>query len=167
MPGHEVAKLVEEHYSLLYRFAYRLSGSAADAEDLAQQTFLTAQARWSQLRNREHVRGWLCTILRNAFLKSRTDHSGSPQVSLELTAEPAEAEPEEPLVETEELQAALQELPEDFRSVIVLFYFGEMSYKAIAEQLELPIGTVMSRLARGKSWLRRRLSACLPSAAGH
>ena len=163
LPGHDVAKLVEEHYELLYRYAYRLSGSAADAEDLAQQTFLIAQSHRDQLRDIDHARGWLCTILRHAFLKSRHDHGGIVNLSLESVAEPADAEIEEALVDSHELQAALLELPEEFRSVIVLFYFGDFSYKAIAEQLDVPIGTVMSRLARGKAWLRKRLSACQAS----
>ncbi|MDB5334744.1 MAG: sigH, partial [Planctomycetaceae bacterium] len=61
-------------------------------------------------------------------------------------------------IDEEQLQAALLELPEEYRSPVVLFYFGELSYKEIAEQLEVPIGTVMSRLARAKSLLKKRLS---------
>src|SRR4029077_2147279 len=61
--------LVERYYALLYRYAYRLTGSEADAEDLTQQTFLTAQAKWDQLREEDKAKSWLFTIARNAFLK--------------------------------------------------------------------------------------------------
>src|SRR5689334_22093325 len=65
----KLADLVEQHYALLYRYAYRLTGSEADAEDLTQQTFLAAQARWEQLRDETKAKSWLFTICRNAFLK--------------------------------------------------------------------------------------------------
>src|SRR5579872_4290956 len=65
----KLADLVEQHYALLYRYAYRLTGSEADAEDLTQQTFMTAQARWDQLRDETRAKSWLFTIARNAFLK--------------------------------------------------------------------------------------------------
>ncbi len=159
-----VADLVEQHYDLLYRYAYRLSGSAADAEDLAQQTFLTAQTRLGQLRDPQNARAWLCTILRHHYLKMRRPSAGGGFVPLDRIADPADDTPDELLIESEELQAALNELPEEFRTPIVLFYFGEFSYKQIAEQMDVPVGTVMSRLARAKGWLRKRLSACVSGA---
>ncbi|MCA9076227.1 MAG: RNA polymerase sigma factor [Planctomycetaceae bacterium] len=152
-----VGEWVEEHSSLVYRFAYRLCGSAADAEDLTQQTFLTAHRKLDQLRDHEKARSWLLSIVRNTYLKSLR---GSQQFvafeSCDGFADPSHDQWESP-IDGEELQAALNELPEEFRTPVILFYFEEMSYKDIATHLDIPTGTVMSRLSRGKAYLRQRL----------
>lgn len=153
-----LATLVEEHSELLYRFAFRLSGSAADAEDLTQQTFLAALNHLEQLREPEKAKGWLCAILRNIYLKQYRQKHQAPTCCLDDMGDIPDEDSLNPDIDDELLNKALQELPEDFRSTIVLFYFGEFSYKEIAEQLEVPIGTVMSRLARGKSILKKRLT---------
>ena len=155
-----LAALVEEHSEMLFRYAYRLSGSTADAEDLLQQTFLAAHRHLDQLREAERARSWLCSIMRNLYLKQVRSGGGLQVESLQDVAEPAAGGVIETPVDEELLQAALLELPEEYRSPVVLFYFGELSYKEIAEQLEVPIGTVMSRLARGKSLLKKRLATC-------
>ncbi|MGD9853979.1 MAG: RNA polymerase sigma factor [Planctomycetaceae bacterium] len=151
-----VGELVEEHAASLYRFAYRLSGSAADAEDLVQQAFLTAQCKLDQLRDRDKIRSWLLTIVRNTFLKSRRNPSNSPFDAFDGVADPS-WEHSSGAIDGEELQAALDEMPEDYRFPVILFYFEEMTYKQIAAHLEIPEGTVMSRLSRGKAYLRQRL----------
>ncbi len=155
-------ELVEEHYSLLYRFGYRLSGSQTDAEDLVQQTFLTAQQKLDQLRDADQAKSWLCVILRNIYFKTYRRRKQANIVGVEeldtLVEQPAPELNEHP-IDQATLRAALDELPDDFRLTLVLFYFEEMPYKEIAEHLEVPIGTVMSRLARGKAHLRKRLSA--------
>ncbi|HEY2837685.1 MAG TPA: sigma factor, partial [Pirellulales bacterium] len=69
--GAQIARLVVDHYSDVYRYAYRLSGSAADAEDLTQQTYLAAQRNLAQLRLPDNARAWLYAILRNCYLKGR------------------------------------------------------------------------------------------------
>src|SRR5207253_3457986 len=85
----KLADLVDRHYALLYRYAYRLTGSEADAEDLTQQAFLIAQTKLDQLRNEECVKSWLCTIVRNAYLKDiRTKGSLPFTTALEHVAEP-------------------------------------------------------------------------------
>lgn len=142
---------------LLYRYAYRLTGSQADAEDLTQQTFLTAQSKWEQLRDETRARSWLFTILRNAYLKQLRAPACQSSLGLEELAAPPE-ESADTEFDSEQLQNALNDLPEDFRSPIVLYYFQEFSYKEIAEHMQVPLGTVMSRLARAKAWLRERLS---------
>lgn len=152
-----VRRLVRDEYQVVYRFAYRLAGSHADAEDLTQQTFLQACRKIDQVRSGERVRPWLLTIVRNCFLKSR-----QKQKYWELTDDEAQwaTEPFSPWPEEfdeEQLQQALQELPEVFRTPVLLHYFDEMSYKDIARLLNVPIGTIMSRLARGKESLRSRL----------
>ncbi len=152
-----LADLVREHHALLYRYAYRLTGASQDAEDLTQQTFLIAQQKLTQLRDPARARSWLCAIVRNTFLKNRRNLHGRPWRSLEQVAEPAASAPDEPDIDSDELQAVLDEMPVEFRLPLVMFYFGDVSYKEIAAELEIPIGTVMSRLARGKEHLRRRL----------
>lgn len=155
----KLAELVERYYALLYRYAYRLSGSEADAEDLTQQTFLTAQAKWDQLRSEDCAKSWLFAIARNAYLKQ---FRGPLSISVggleELTVEPAHAGDSTDAVDTEHLQNLLNDLPEEFRSPLILYYFENFSYKEIAEQMQAPLGTVMSRLSRAKAWLRRRLT---------
>lgn len=151
-----LADLIEEHYSLLYRYAFRLSGSVADAEDLTQQTFLMAQPKLHQLRESSHAKAWLCAIVRNVFRKSLR-RNGNSTVPLGSISEPASNLPINSMVDLEEIQNALNELSEEFRSPLILYYFSEFSYKEISEQLEVPMGTVMSRLARAKAYLRKRL----------
>ena len=153
-----VQRLVEDHYVALYRYAYRLSGTSADAEDLTQEAFCKAQCNFGQLRDPSRAKPWLFSILRNAYLHRARTHKQMHLVSLDGVAELPERLPEPlPEVDPERLQRALNELPEGFRTPIVLYYFEEFSYRAIAEQMELPIGTVMSRLARAKAHLRSRL----------
>jgi RNA polymerase sigma-70 factor (ECF subfamily) len=154
----EVAALVEAHYAEIYRYAFRLSGSAADAEDLTQQAFLTAQEKLDQLRAAQNARAWLFAIVRNAYLKSRRRSATVGAIALQHVAELAQPTEESADLTGEELTQLLATLPDEYRLPLVLFYFEEMSYRDIATALELPIGTVMSRLSRGKSHIRQRLA---------
>ncbi len=151
-------ELVDDYYDRLYRFAYRLSGSATDAEDLTQQTFLTAQTNLHQLREPEHAKAWMFTIMRNTYLKGRRRKIQTDVISLEHAPEPSETADEAAQLRLEELQGVMDELPDEFREPLTLFYFQDFSYKEIADILEVPLGTVMSRLARGKKHLRKRLA---------
>jgi len=154
----DIARVVAEHHAAVYRYAYRLTGSAPDAEDLSQQVFLTAHQKLSQLRSEESTRSWLFTILRNCFFKSCKKRRPVPAGSLDLKVESLAVEaPEDAAVSSDQLQQALNELPEKFRVVLTMFYYEELSYRQIAEQLHVPIGTVMSRLSRAKRHLRGRL----------
>ena len=158
----EIAHLVAEHYQSVYRYAYRLSGSATEAEDLTQQVYLIASRNLGKLRSLDSAKNWLFTILRNYFLRERQNVQRIPtstapidldHIAQEIPAEigtVAEIEPEM-------LQQALNSLSDASRVILAMFYFEEFSYKEIAEQLDLPIGTVMSRLARAKADLRSRL----------
>jgi RNA polymerase sigma-70 factor (ECF subfamily) len=151
--------LVDAHYEALFRFAYRLTGSAADAEDLTQEAFGKAFSRLTQLREPERAKAWLFRILRNLYLHKVRDEKRHRSVPLELVGDlPAQQSDAQPEIEPEKLQMALNELEEGFRTPLILFYFEEFSYRDIAEQMELPIGTVMSRLARAKSYLRVKLT---------
>ena len=165
LPGSSrvIQRLVEENYVALYRYAYRLSGSSADAEDLVQDTFCKAQQSLNQLRDPGRARPWLFSILRNAYLHRVRNERQQPCVSLESAGDLAEPAPDVlPDIDPEQFQNALKELPEVYRTPVILYYFEEFSYRDIAEQMDLPLGTVMSRLARAKTHLRSRL---LPSGA--
>lgn len=159
----ELTRLVDEHYQLLFRYAYRLSGDRADAEDLTQQTYLVAQRKLSQLRDPRLARSWLCTILRNLFLKKVSQKNSS--VSLSLTFDLAAEETATQELTSQELQKALDELSEEFRVPLLMYYFEERSYKEISSELSVPIGTVMSRLSRAKSFLQERFSEPVQDAA--
>ncbi len=151
-----VADLIGQHYELLYRVSFRLTGSVADAEDLTQQTFLTAQQKFEQLRQTESAKSWLLAILRHHFFRNRS-RAAKQSVRLESLPEPMSSTSKSDGFDSEELQAALNDLAEEFRVPLVLFYFHELSYQEIAAELSIPLGTVMSRLSRGKEHLRRRL----------
>jgi RNA polymerase sigma-70 factor (ECF subfamily) len=153
-----IQRLIDDHLDAVYRYAYRLTGAVHDAEDLTQQVFLLAQMRLDQLREADRARNWLFTILRNSFLKMvrRTQPVPVTSVGMNLEAVPAKDESGQ-AVDSAELQAAIDELPAEFRVVVTMFYFEDCSYREIAEKLDLPMGTVMSRLARAKGHLRSAL----------
>jgi RNA polymerase sigma-70 factor, ECF subfamily len=135
-----------------------LAGSAAEAEDLTQETFCKAQLSLGQLRDQDRAKSWLFRILRNAYLHRLRAAKHQPTVPLDGVGDLPERLPEPlPEVDGELLQQALAELPEVYRTPIILYYFDDFSYRDIAEQMDLPIGTVMSRLARAKAHLRNRL----------
>lgn len=159
-------RLVDAHYAALYRYAFRLSGSAADAEDLTQETFCKAQSSLGQLREASRARGWLFRILRNIYLQRIRQQPVLP-LSLDHAGEVPEPTPDPlPPVDAEQLQRALDEIPELYRTPIILYYFEDFSYRDIADQMDVPLGTVMSRLARAKAWLRSRLGATVLAADG-
>lgn len=156
----EISTLIVDHHVVLYRYAFRLAGNQDDAEDLVQQTFMIAQQKLHQLREPSKVRNWLYTILRTCFLKSQRKQSPVPAAMLELNVNdiPQNNENDEN-IDGERLQLAINELADEFRVVVLMYYFEECSYREIAEKLELPIGTVMSRLSRAKGHLRAILLA--------
>ena len=155
----DVRQLIEANYSAVYGYAYRLAGNPADAEDVTQQTFLIAHQKLHQVREAEKADRWLFAVVRSCFLKSRRRKRPAPAANLELNVdEIPESLTDESEVDTELLQNVLDELPDDSRIVLVMFYFEELSYKEIAAALDVPIGTVMSRLARAKGRLRHALS---------
>lgn len=161
----DIRQLVRDHHADVYRYAFRLAGSQADAEDLVQQTFLAAQQKLHQLRDAAKVRSWLLAIVRNAYFKQRRRRDPEPAASLELevdripdhTVPPAGAEAE--WIDRQWLQAALDRLSDEHKEVLMMFYFEELSYKEIGERLGVATGTVMSRLARAKGRLRALLEA--------
>jgi len=160
LPGKRgtVQRLVDDHYEALYRYAFRLTGSAADADDLTQEAFCKAQSHFSQLRDACRAKAWLFSILRNLYLHRVRSEQQHRCIALRDIGDVAEPLPDPlPEIDPQRLQVALIELPEVFRTPLILFYFEEFSYRDIAEQMDLPLGTVMSRLARAKAYLRGRL----------
>ncbi|MEX2112098.1 MAG: sigma-70 family RNA polymerase sigma factor [Pirellulales bacterium] len=163
----DVGQLVAEHHASLYRYAYRLAGTAADAEDLTQQVFLIAQQKLDQLRDADCVRGWLFTVLRNCYLKNRRRRTPISAATAELDINTVAEEVVEREIDGERLQAAIDTLEDEFKTTLLLFYFEHRSYREIAAALGIPIGTVMSRLARAKARLRGQLCDAAESRAPH
>lgn len=145
---------VEEYLDDVYAYAYRLAGSHDQAEELTQQTFLVAQQRWKQLRDRSRARAWLLRILRNHFLKVKRRRQPLSASQLDMQVELIAESAPNGNADDEHLQHALKSLPDEFRTVVLMFYFEQLSYRHIANELKLPIGTVMSRLARARQQLR-------------
>jgi RNA polymerase sigma factor (sigma-70 family) len=159
MPGLSFDQLVADHYEGLYRFALSLSQREADACDLVQQTFLRWATKGSQLRDLSKVKTWLFTTLHREFLGSRRRAVRFPHHEVESV------EHELPPVESTIIRQmdgalvmqALGQVEEIYRAPMTLFYLEDHPYHEIAEILEIPIGTVMSRLSRGKNQLRNIL----------
>jgi RNA polymerase sigma-70 factor (ECF subfamily) len=147
----DTTDLVERYYGGLYRFALSLTHSEAEACDLTQHTFYIWQAKGNQLRDPSKVRTWLFTTLHHAFLQLRRReirfhlHELS-EVDSELPCISAKAA--EGLDAADVLQA-LASVDDAFRAPLALFYLEEYPYKEIAQILNLPLGTVKSRIARG------------------
>ncbi len=155
----DFTQLVRDHYQPLYRFALSLAKNEADASDLVQQTFLIWARKGGMLRENSKVKSWLFTTLYREYLRVR--RRSMPMVHQEPEMLEAELPPVSPEVVTS-LDAAqavetLQEVEEIYRAPLTLFYLENMSYKEIAETLDVPIGTVMSRLSRGKEQLKRAI----------
>jgi RNA polymerase sigma-70 factor, ECF subfamily len=156
-----IATLVADHAADLYRYGYRLCGSTVDAEDLVQQTFLLAQQHLDQLRDATAARAWLFSLLRSAFgrLVRKTRPSCGTDCDCQFDDLPEDDfDPLGGPFDVEALQLALNKLPDEQRLVIVGFYFEECSYQELAQRLQIPLGTVMSRLARAKTQLRLLLT---------
>jgi RNA polymerase sigma-70 factor (ECF subfamily) len=159
--GLDLAVVVDRFYRSLYRYALSLSHSEADAADLTQQTFFILSQRLDQIRDASRIKCWLCTTLRREFLKTVRFRTCHREVEFKPYCHGGAAPDPNSLrgPDTEAVLKALTRLSETYRPVLQLFYLGELSYKEIASALEIPIGTVMSRLARGRDQLRARLMA--------
>jgi RNA polymerase sigma-70 factor (ECF subfamily) len=151
--------LVEQYYRSLYQFALSLTGAEAEASDLTQQTFYIWARKGHQLRDASKVKTWLFTTLHREFLKSRRRQSHFPHQHLDAVERelPAVAPPTVNELDADEVLAALQRVDELYRAPLVLFYLEDLSYKQIAAALDVPLGTVQSRIARGKTQLQQFL----------
>ena len=157
------------HLDALYRVALRLTADATLAEDLVQDTMLKAYRSWRQYRPGTNAKGWLLTILRNTFINDYRRRKHEP-IAMDIeAAEPyalyrsvEEIDPEGTFfsqIVDEKVLEAVDSLPTDFREVLVLSDIEGMSYAEIAETLQIPVGTVKSRLFRARRQLQSGLYA--------
>jgi RNA polymerase sigma factor (sigma-70 family) len=159
---------ISPHLKSAYNLAKWLTRSHEDAEDIVQEAFLRAFSAFETFRG-EDAKPWLLTIVRNASLTllKRNRNMGATLAFEETMVDPSErsADPEEILLiscDQEQVRQALEQLPTDFREVVVLREMEGLSYKEISATIGVPVGTVMSRLSRGRDWLRRLLSGPQP-----
>src|SRR5436309_3992783 len=170
----DFADLAMEHMGSLYSAALRMTRNPADAEDLVQETYLKAYRAFESFQEGTNLKAWLYRILTNTFINSYRAKKRRPEQTeldevedlylyrrlggLEAAAASRSAEEEVlDLFTDDEVKQALEALPEQFRMAVLLADVEGFSYKEIAEILDIPIGTVMSRLHRGRRALEKRL----------
>jgi RNA polymerase sigma-70 factor (ECF subfamily) len=164
--------LVLEHLGMLYAVALRLTRNAADAQDLTQNTVVKALRFHNQFKDGTYIKAWLLTILRNTFINEYrrkvrrpdfvelTSSEAAPNTAPDpaIAFEPAEDSSTDLLeLLDDEVKSAIESLPEDFRFAVIMADLQDKSYKEIADAMDCPLGTVMSRLYRGRKLLRQRL----------
>ena len=156
-----------DHLDALYGYALLLTRSHSEAEDLVQETYARAIPAIGRLQVDSNIKGWLCTILRNVWLNQLRKWRNGPQM-IEIDAQNGVAnsvvDPSRnshdvyvSKLEADQVRAAIQELPVEFREIILLREYEDLSYQEIAGVLNCPVGTVMSRLARARRTLRSLL----------
>ena len=172
MPAATFEDLAVPLFDQLYNFARWLTQDMAEAEDLVQETYTKALRGFSSFQAGTNFRAWMYRILRNSFLSSRTGLKTMVPFDEEdqETVAPGDGTTPESLLiaeaNREMVQRALEELPVNFREILLLCEVEEMSYQEIAETLAIPIGTVMSRLSRARKALRGLLQRS-PSGGHH
>ena len=159
LPAPDFEVLVELHYRRLYQFAYNLTHDEAEASDLTQQTYLKFAEKGHQLRDPSKAKTWLFTTLHREFLQARRRSARFPHHELDSVANEL---PSIPAVTVDRLDSAtvvatLAQINEAYRTPLTLFYLEDYSYREIAEILDVPVGTVQSRIARGKCQLYKIL----------
>ena len=152
---------VNSLYEGLYRFAFSLAGNADDAAELTQETFARLLVKGGQLRDPSKVKAWLFTTLYRMFLGWKRRETSLPHY--EIASVEAELPPVTPQMvdnlQNEAVSESLLEVDERYRVPLALYYFENHSYAEIAAMLDIPIGTLMSRLSRGKELMRKSLAA--------
>lgn len=151
---------VRDHYKLVYRFAYSLVKNQADAADLTQYAYERLAMKWKQIEDASKVKGWLQSTVYRKFLDQRRRVTKFPQVEMnEEIHQPDEQAADGKRLDAQTAIEALMQLEDELRVPLSLFYLESCPYKKIAEILELPVGTVMSRLHRGKAKLYKILTS--------
>jgi len=157
-----------EHVDGLYGYAMVLTRNRTEAEDLVQETYVRALDAASRLRENSNIKGWLFTILRNLWFNELRKRRSAPHI-VEIDGEESAADglvgnaknSHEIFVsgeDTQRVRSAISKLPLEFKEIILLREFEELSYQEIADVLECPVGTVMSRLGRARAKLRSVLT---------
>jgi len=152
--------IVSEHYESLYRFAFSLTRAESDACDLTQHTFYVWATKGHQVRELSRTKTWLFTTLHRAFLLSKRRQCRFPHLELEEEfTENLQTDSPEPSAQADlgQVLPALAKVDEGFQAAVALYYLDDCSYNEIAAILEVPIGTVKSRIARGIMQLREIL----------
>ncbi len=157
----EFEELVDAHYKPLYRFAYSLAKNPDGAADLVQQTFCIWAQKGHQLKDKSKAKTWLFTTLFREHLalsrrQKRYSDNDIDEIEYQL---PAHEEDSGRRLDGKRALRLLGQLDENFRAPLTLFYIQQHSYKEIASILDVPMGTVMSRIARGKEQLRKKMLA--------
>lgn len=155
----EFQELVDLHYEALYRFALSMSKNREVAADLVQQTYCIWAEKGAQLKDRAKAKSWLFTTLYREHLSfirksKRQSDEDFDQVAARVEAETQDSERQ---MDGQRVIELLGHLDENYRAPLTLFYLQQHSYKDIAEILDVPIGTVMSRISRGKQQLRDQM----------
>jgi RNA polymerase sigma-70 factor (ECF subfamily) len=155
----EFQELVDEHYQALYRFGYSLAKNPDSAADLVQQTFCIWAQKGDQLEDRSKAKTWLFTTLYREFLGGARRLNKFPETDLEDANYHLESNVEDSgrMIDAKRAVAVLNSLDETFRAPLALFFLQQHSYKEIAEVLDIPMGTVMSRISRGKDLLKKKM----------
>ena len=158
------------HMDVLYSYGYRITGDGDDAQDLVQETFLKAFRFWDSFEKGTNLRAWLFRIMKNSYInRYRKEKKEGDSVSYDdiedfydtIRDKNIESNDLQEKLFTnlldDEVTRALESLPDDFRTVILLCDIEELPYEEIAEFLQCPIGTVRSRLHRGRKLLQKKL----------
>lgn len=157
------------HMNFLYNFARHLTGNDEDANDLLQDTYLKAYRFWERYEKGTNIRAWLFRIMKNSFINKYRKNTKEPEVTDFNEIEEFYTHVEESLTDSDlvkklfgnlledEVQQALDSLPIDFKTVIILCDIEGFTYEEIAEFLDIPIGTVRSRLHRARKMLQVKL----------
>jgi RNA polymerase sigma-70 factor (ECF subfamily) len=162
------------HLEALFNLALNLTRNRKDAEDLVQEAYLRAYRFFHTFRRGTHIKAWLFRILRNTFINryraqkirpeevdfGKIEASYEQMIEETFTRDRTPPSPEEIVMEgvlDDEIEQALARLPEEYRAVVLMALLEEMSYREIADALSIPLGTVMSRLHRGRKMLQADL----------
>ena len=163
-----IGLLVERYQRYVYRLSYSLTGNASDADDLAQDAFINIIKGIGNFKGRSSLTSWIYVVVLNTFRDAKRRAARRPTTSLEAQPGGADQQPT-PLWDqgdtllrkelAQVLQEALVQVPEDFREVVVLYDILGHSYEEISRMLTLPMGTVKSRLHRGRAFMRDKLGS--------
>ena len=163
-----------EHLNPLFNLALNLTRNRKDAEDLVQETYLRAYRFFDSYKPGTHIKAWLFRILRNTFINryraakvrpnevdfAKVEQTYERAIDEQFLREHRPVSPEDAVMNgvlDEEVESAISGLPEEYRSVVILALVEDLSYKEIASALSIPLGTVMSRLHRGRKLLQAQL----------
>ena len=161
----EFQELVDAHYQPLYRFGYSMAKDPDKAADLVQQTFCIWAEKGHQLKDRSKAKTWLFTTLYREFLAGARRSNKFPETELEQVDYHLSTSEKESGrgIDAKRAVAVLASLDETFRAPLTLFFLQQHSYKEIAQILDIPMGTVMSRISRGKDLLKKKMREKLPT----